>query len=137
MKKMMWPEIAGSEWVYNGHPVKVHDDGRVEAHPEVLELFEENLSHIVKIVEVDEDGVEVEPEDEEATSEPKPEAEAVESDSEAVSDESGPEPDRRPLEERTDTELRALAKEHDVKLGRTKDFDKIVARLKKAGVLEE
>ena len=36
MKKLMWPEVAGSEWIAYGHPVKVHADGRVEASPEIF-----------------------------------------------------------------------------------------------------
>ena len=130
MKMMLWPEVAGSEWIAYGHRVKVDEDGRVEAHPDVLELYAEKLGHYVTIVEVDEDGREVtedEPEAEATTSEPEPEAKAI-------SDEAVPSVDPRPLEERTDEELRALAKKHDVKLGRTKSLAKIAAKLIKAGV---
>jgi hypothetical protein len=152
--KLMWPEVAGSEWVAYGHPVKVHADGEIESHPDVLELYAKNLGNCITIVEIDEDGGEAEvkvvekdgeldvvkvdeatetPEEivqeeleaDPATDEPPEPAEAAEDDSGDKAETVEPS-----AEKLDDAGLRAL----DVKLGRTKNRDKIVARLQKAGV---
>jgi hypothetical protein len=58
--KLMWPDVAGSEWMAYGHVVKVSADGSIESHPDVLELYAKNLGHRLKIIAVDDDGAETE-----------------------------------------------------------------------------
>ncbi len=120
MKKLVWPEVAGERWYNNEHLVRVGPDGVIDAHQDVLDLYEKNLSHLIQIVEVDEPAPKPAPKPE---VEPEPEPELV------VNIVKG-------IDIMTDGELRHLAKEQGVKLGRTKDRDKIVAKLKKAGVIE-
>jgi hypothetical protein len=131
--KIKFPDAAGGHWIQYGKPVKVLDDGTVVADQETIRMLAEKLPHCVEVIEGDGS----------ATDEP---AEAVEGDSVPTVEEvmaagydaetakdivAEEEAKVEPLD---DVALRALAKEHDVKLGRIKSRDKIVAKLQAAGV---
>jgi hypothetical protein len=118
--KIRLPGAENGRWYYGDHLVEVDADGIVSSHPDVIEMYAENLPHLVEVIEdppqESSEGVDVD--------EPVPEiTEAAESENETVS-----------LEDMSEEELRALAKENGVRLGRTKSLDKIIKKLRDAGV---